>query len=183
MPIRVVRVDEDLHLDRRVVILDGEGRRIITSIEILSPLNKRSRGEREDFRAKQRELLAGGTNLVEIDLIRQGLWALPVPRNGLPDEFSSGTGVCVIRARDPAGRECYATPLDRRLPAIRVPLRETDADVALDLQDILDRTWSVGRFRFDYANADWPTLSEAEEAYARNLLREKGLLPSVELEG
>jgi len=36
-------------------------------------------------------------------------------------------------------------PLRQRLPAIRVPLRETDADVPLDLQALIEQVYRHGR--------------------------------------
>ena len=46
-----------------VEIHDPESRRLVTAIEILSPVNKR--GSRDEYAAKRQELLAGPANLVD----------------------------------------------------------------------------------------------------------------------
>ena len=42
--------------------------------------------------------------------------------------------------------EFYVLPLRERLPAIRVPLRRTDLDAALDLQVLIDQCYERGRY-------------------------------------
>ena len=54
---------------------------IVTSIEILSPSNKKTGSPgREKFLEKQRETLRSETHLVEIDLLRGGTHGLAVPK-------------------------------------------------------------------------------------------------------
>src|SRR5436190_66443 len=54
---------------RYIQIRDGHDRRVVTVIELLSPSNKDSGGDRDAYLAKRNEYLATGTNLVEIDLL------------------------------------------------------------------------------------------------------------------
>ncbi len=53
------------------------GHELVTLIEILSPTNKRPGPDRDSYAAKQREVLESGTNLIEIDLLRNGRRVLP----------------------------------------------------------------------------------------------------------
>lgn len=63
---------------RRIQIIDTQnGGRIVTSIEFLSPANKLGRGL-QLYRKKQREMIEGNVNLVEIDLVRTGDWAVAI---------------------------------------------------------------------------------------------------------
>ncbi len=69
---------------RRVQIVDTQnGNRVVTSIEFLSPANKIGRGL-EQYRKKQHEMIAGEVNLVEVDLVRTGDWAVAVDVGLLP---------------------------------------------------------------------------------------------------
>jgi hypothetical protein len=53
------------------------GHKLITLIEILSPLNKRPGADRDAYRAKQSKVLGSDANLIEIDLLRDGKHVLP----------------------------------------------------------------------------------------------------------
>lgn len=63
-------------------------------------------------------------------------------------------------------------PLRQRLPAIRVPLRRGEPDVALDLQTLIDQAYERGRYgstiRYDKEPA--PPLPPEELAWARDIL-------------
>src|SRR5437867_3491489 len=62
-------------VDRRVEIIDlTSGERVVTAIEVLSPSNKQPGPARDAYRAKQRDFIWAGVNLVEIDLVRKGYW-------------------------------------------------------------------------------------------------------------
>jgi hypothetical protein len=108
--------------ERWIKITDRNDHRLVTVIEFLSPDNKRTQQQRNAFNRKQEALLDGGTNLVEIDLIRQVGWALTVPEIHLSEKYRYPYRICVVRAYQPELAECYAAPLRERLPAIRIPL-------------------------------------------------------------
>jgi hypothetical protein len=63
-------------------------------------------------------------------------------------------------------------PLRQRLPAIRVPLRRTDPDAALDLQSLVDDCYERGRYAsvIDYSKPPHPPLPEEEAAWAKEAL-------------
>src|SRR5262245_35509774 len=79
----VVRVPHDERTEPFLEIYAGRGqeRRLVTSIEILSPTNK-TPGEpgRDLYLRKQREILNSKVHLVEIDLLRGGEHTTAVPR-------------------------------------------------------------------------------------------------------
>ncbi len=58
-------------------IRDRRNRRVVTVLELLSPSNKTPGPDRDDYLAKRRQVLAGMTHLVEIDLRRGGHTAEP----------------------------------------------------------------------------------------------------------
>jgi hypothetical protein len=55
-----------------IEIRDRRNRRVVTVIELLIPSNKSPGSDRDDYLAKRRQVLAGMTHLVEIDLRRGG---------------------------------------------------------------------------------------------------------------
>ena len=157
---------------RYIQIGDAHGR-IVTVIEVLSPANKREEG-RAAYVRKQQDFLAGGVNLVEIDLVRGGARVTAVSTEAL--SFPPGTchHICVARQYVPGmrRREVYLCPLREPLPAIRVPLRVTDPDVPLALQPLIDRCYQAGRYWLgDPKRPLDPPLPPEDAAWAEDRLR------------
>ena len=77
--------------------------------------------------------------------------------------------VCVHRAETLGRFEFYPCGLRQRLPRIRVPLAAGDADVPLDLQAVLEKTYLAGSYhlRLSYAAPPEPPLFPADEAWVR----------------
>jgi hypothetical protein len=149
--------------------------RVITAIEILSPAHKVGEAGRKAYRKKQRDLIEAGVSLVEIDLIRDGSYVLYPPEGNLPPDCRGPYRISAIRASQPDRAEVYRVPLRDRLPAIKIPLRSTDADVVLDLQPLLDRCYENGRYDrdIDYSVDPVPPLQGDDAVWARNLLGER----------
>src|SRR5262245_8348096 len=95
---------------------------------------------------KQREVCASDTNLVEIDLLRGGRHVLAVPLQVIPAKQRTAYRVCVTRARGEGMAEVYPAPLAGPLPKIKVPLRQSDADVVLDLQPLIEQCYRRGGY-------------------------------------
>ena len=60
------------------VLTTHDDRRVVTVIEILSPVNKIGAG-REQYRKKQLDMLEGDVHLLEIDLLRAGQHTVAAP--------------------------------------------------------------------------------------------------------
>lgn len=130
-----------------IEIIDvGSGNRVVTVLELLSESNKYPGDGQSQYLRKQREYLAGGVSLVEIDLLRSGKRVLAVPARWVPPSHRTTYQICVVRGWKPAAYEVYRAPLREPLPSIRVPLRQQDADVPLDLQMLIDRCYHHGRY-------------------------------------
>jgi hypothetical protein len=163
----LVPLEPEPATERSIHIIDRtSGDRVVTTIEFLSPWNKLRRRERQRFRRKQQALLEAGVNLVEIDLVRAGGWAVSVPEGLMPQAAAYPFRFCVIRGHDSLQAECYLNSLQQRLPVIDIPLRPTDADVKLDVQKLIDLAWEEGDYgdleyeretlpRFTPADTDW----------------------------
>jgi hypothetical protein len=175
-----VAVDEPLVVlgdsepERWVEIRDARGR-LITVIEVLSPVNKREGWA--EYRARQREFLAAGVGLVEIDLIRGGLHAAAVGLEQMPPAEGTRYLVCVARPQTGVQRrELYLAPLRQRLPTIRVPLRFGDPDAPLAIQPLVDRCYCMGRHWLTaYKRPLEPVLPPDEAAWASERLRAAGV--------
>lgn len=167
-----VVVDYSQEVLRHVEIVDSRAH-VITALELLSPTNKEEGEARANWRRKRFDYLRGGINVVETDLLRGGAWALPdrsllkpVP----PGRVFHYVGV----TRPPRFTRCefYVIPLRERLPAIRVPLRRTDLDAALDLQVLIDQCYERGRYAsiIDYTHPPHPPLPDEEAAWVKEIL-------------
>jgi hypothetical protein len=160
---------------RHVEIVESRAH-VITAIELLWPTNKEKVECRANWKRKRLDYLRGGINVVEIDLLRGGAWVLP--DRSLLKPCPPGRifhYASVTRPPRISRIEFYVLPLRQRLPAIRVPLRRTDPDAALDLQVLIDQCYERGRYSevIDYKTPTDPPLPEEEAAWAAEILRNK----------
>jgi hypothetical protein len=170
----LVRNSSEPLLHREIQIIDTRaGGRVITAIEILSPTNKTS-GKR-DYRRKQREFQEAGVNLVEIDLQRAGSWALAVRKAAVKKAYRGPYRICVVRDTDRETAEMYRASYASRLPRIRIPLRATDPEARLDLQELLDQAYQDGGYGdTNYRREPDPPFEPEEAAWADTLLKAAG---------
>jgi Protein of unknown function (DUF4058) len=142
-------------------IRDRRGRELVTVIELLSPSNKRSGEDRQQYLAKRRELLRSPTHLVELDLLRG--WE-PMPAE---DRIDGDYSVLVSRAGRRPAAEFWPIRLRDRLPVIPIPLRPADPDLRIDLQQVLHQTYDgPGYEKFIYAGLPEPPLSTEDVGWA-----------------
>lgn len=160
----------------RIEIRSVTHERLVTSIELLSPANKRPGNEgSEAYEQKRQALFQGGVHLLEIDLLRGGVrprLARPLPP----------TAYCVFLSRSYRWPmvDVWPIALADPLPVVPVPLIYPDPDVALDLNRILHQVYRNARYerQIDYrADPPPPPLSAEEAAWLDALLRERGLRP------
>lgn len=152
--------------ERWVEIRETGSGHLVTAIEFLSPGNKQTSRQRDLFRDKQEMMTEAGVNVVEIDLIVGGKWAISAPEDVTPDECAYPYRICVLRANHPSQAECYPTPLSQSLPRLAIPLRPGDADVVLDLQPLLSAAWTDGNYRrIDYVTARRPRFRREDELW------------------
>ena len=161
--------------DRYLEIRERGTHQVVTVIEILSPANKvKGSARHQQFVRKRAEVLNSETHWIEIDLLRGGSRWEAAP---------SGYDYCVALSRverrsldQPTG-EAWMFDLTDPLPAITVPLRSPDPDVALDLQSALNTVYDRAGYAasVDYGQPAEPPLSQAAAAWADGLLREKQL--------
>ncbi len=154
-----------------VEIHEADSGALVTSIEVLSPTNKRGKGL-DEFRAKRQELLDGPAHYLEIDLLRIGD-RFPSP-NALP---SVPYFVFLSRANRRPRIEAWPIALDQPLPTVPVPLLNGDPDVMLDLQRALNTIYEHYSYERATRHSGEPVvrLSEDQQTWADECLRKAGL--------
>lgn len=172
----LIELDDEPITEGFIKITNTKSEKVITVIEVLSLTNKLPGEGQRLYQQKQQELNAGGVSLVEIDLLRSGEHVLNVPKRLIPRRYRTPYRVCVRRGWRPRRVEFYRAPIEKRLPKIQIPLRETDQDVPLDLQALIELCYRNGRYdRTDYTVEPDPPFDSATAAWAIELLKAKGL--------
>ena len=168
---QVFRTPATRTVRRRMLIRELDPPRLVTTLEVLSPENKTARGRR-DFREKQRTLAARGVNLVEIDLLRRGRWAVFPSESGVPAEFREPYRL-VSTIGGSGASELARAPLRAPLPTITVPLRDPEEDVTLEIQPLVETAWVNGAYRsLDYAGLEPPPFDPDDAAWVADRVRE-----------
>jgi hypothetical protein len=174
-PLLVQIEDESVRQGFIEIVDAASGNRVVTIIEFLSPSNKMPGEGRRLYLRKLREVARAGASLVEIDLTREGRRALMLPTSRIPRSHRTTYQACVRRCWKPSAYEIYRAPLRQPLPSIRIPLRQTDADVPLELQAVVDQCYENGRYdSLDYSVPPEPPLDPPDAAWADELLRAAG---------
>lgn len=153
---------------------------LVTSIEILSPGNKRGGEGRDEYLAKQRRVLGSETHLLEIDLLRAGQPTIAAQvsalrQNRLNDERQAYH--CGLARAGGRRLHLWRVGLRERLPRLPVPLLPEDGEVSLDLQAVVNRLYDEGRFErvVNYQEEPIPPFSPEDEVWADELLKAANL--------
>ncbi len=160
---------------RSVLIYDSAGNRIVTAIEILSPWNKAAGHGLLNYMEKREKYINSELNLVEIDLIRTGDWTRMIGPYRAPERGLTTYRVTVTPAED---RWAYHYPISIRskLPTIKIPLRPQDAPAKLNLQELIEKAYVMGRYnRIDYSKPCTPPLIGPEQEWVDEVLRAAGM--------
>ena len=164
-PMRLTLPAVDVERHSSLEIRDRRNRRLVTVLELLSPTNKTSGADRNEYLAKRSQILAGTTHLVEIDLGRGGERPRP------PEIPACDYYVLVSRAEERPDLLLWPINLHNRLPEVPVPLAAPDPNIALDLQAILHRVYDAADYgKYIYGEAPQPPLSPGDAAWARQFV-------------
>jgi hypothetical protein len=164
-PVQLELPAVDIERYASLEIRDRRNRRLVTALELLSPTNKTSGPDRDDYLRKRPQVLDFRINLVEIDLRRGG--QRPRPPELPPCDYY----VIVARTQEWGRLGMWPISLRERLPPIPIPLLPPDPDVLLDLQAVLDRTYDGADYgKYIYGETPDPPLSPVDEAWARQFI-------------
>lgn len=159
---------------RSVLIYDSAGHRIITAIEVLSPWNKSPGKAVREYLDKRKKYINSEMNLVEIDLVRTGDWTEMIGSYLIPERGLTTYRVTVTQP-DETGPYHYPVSIRRKLPTIKIPLRAHDTPARLNLQELIEKAYAMGRYdRIDYARPCKPLFEGPEKEWAEGILKETG---------
>ncbi len=153
----------------RIEIRNTNDRKVVTTIQLLSPINKE--GGREEYLGQRRQFLTSSANLLEIDLHHQG-HRLPMGGPYPPGNYF----VLLSRAQKRPWTEVWPIAIDQALPTVPVPLLKGDPDVPLNLQEAFARVYDEGGFDLavDYRRPPDVELHAGESAWVNQHLRSAG---------
>jgi hypothetical protein len=165
-PVRVTLPRVRREGNRFIRIVDEDGQRVVTVIEVLSPSNKRTGEDRDAYLAKRGEYLASHLNLVEIDFLRGGL-RMPVDVPPAADYL-----VLVSRAVEYPAAGVWPFGVRERFPTVPVPLGREVAELGLDLSLPFREAYDDGHYGrlVKYGRPPTPALREPDATWARELL-------------
>jgi hypothetical protein len=166
---RTIPIEEEIR-EAYLEIKEAATGRVITTIEILSPTNKRGQG-RQKYEDKRQRVLSSRTHLVEIDLLRSGE---SLPMN---DAISSDYHVLISREADRPGADLYPFNLQDPMPIIPIPLQATDVEPTIDLKQIIEEIIVRSGYThfIDYTIDPIPNLSKPDQVWLDGLLQDLGL--------
>lgn len=144
--------------------------RVITTLEILSPANKKGQG-RQKYEEKRQRVFTSQTHLVEIDLLREGS-PLPV----LGTSAHSHYRILVSRADQRPIADLYLFNVQDAIPVFSLPLQFDDPEPFVDLKPLLDNVYMRSGYDYfiDYSLAPIPAFSSSDNTWLDSLLKQSG---------
>ena len=135
---------------------DVEQNKLITVIEILSPVNKRNPGLKP-YRKKRKQLYQSGIHLLEIDLLRRGTRPFKHALIGISD-------YCVNLVKGGDETQVWSFNVMDLLPILPVPLLPEDDAIPLDLGQALQLVYQRSYYRnsIDYTKTPPPPIFSEE---------------------
>ncbi len=156
-----------------VEVVETGAMRLVTAIEILSPVNKQPGMDAHDeYQRKRRELPRSSAHLIEIDLLRAGRRP-PLERPVQPAPYY----VVLSRKERRPYVDVWPIQLADSLPTIPIPLLEPDPDGALDLGAVVSAVYERGGYAtiIDYSQPPPPPLTDAEAVWLNDFLEGHGV--------
>jgi hypothetical protein len=171
---RIVCTEDGHHLKlMTVTVRTVSDNRLVTSIEILSPSNKRAGSHAyRVYHRKRERLLRSPAHVLEMDLLRAG--ERPPLAQALPE---APYFVVLSRAQRRPTAEVWPIQLADPLPVLPVPLLPPDPDVPLNLGAAIATVYERGAYdrRLDYHRPPpAPPLLPSETAWLDERLRAEG---------
>jgi hypothetical protein len=157
-----------------VEVRDSATNQLVTSIEILSPVNKRGKELRE-YRRKRERLETANVHLLEIDLLRRGRRPVLTSRIAQLEQLENVHYLISLLRGGAHSLEVWSVQVTDPLPTVAVPLRHPDRDVALDFGACMKSVYEEAMYdlSIDYAQKPPPpAFDEETQAWIDALLRD-----------
>ena len=159
----LIRMAAEMH-ETYLEVRDTERGKLVTLIELLSPANKVLGKGRRKYMKKRERVLESRTNLVEVDMIRDGE---PMPHDGR--RVASDYRILVSARRSRPRALLFPFNVRDPIPTVSLPLLPVDAEPEMDLGTILHAMVERARFdlRLHYDQPPTPPLRDEDAAWAR----------------
>lgn len=154
--------------ERYLEVREAGTNTVITTIEVLSPKNKRKGDGRTAYEYKRRRVLGSLSHLVEIDLLRANP---PMPMIGTLEPVDYR--IVVSRSSSRPAADLYGFGVREAIPDFPLPLKPEDAELVVNLQAIVDRVYDFGSYdvRIDYRHpVPPPALSKSDQQWVDEVL-------------
>jgi uncharacterized protein DUF4058 len=154
-----------------IEIRDAASNVLVTGIEIISQVNKREPGLTR-YRQKRERMREAGVHLLELDLLRRGTR----PLSAHPRLPASHYLMTLTRSRAQV-IEVWPVSIRDPLPVLPVPLRQPDADIALDLSKALAAIYEEAAYdlSLNYRQTPPPPpLAPEDEAWREGVVARAG---------
>lgn len=171
-PIRVeVPMPEEFR-ERYLEIRDVMTGEVVTTLELISPSNKRSGRGRLQYEEKRLAILGSRTHLIEIDLIR-AFSPLPL-RSDLPVSLYR---ILISRSEQRPRADLYPFNLRDSIPSVPIPLKSDDPELLINLQHLLHQVYDRAAYdlEIDYQQDPMPPLSDEDTQWVDSWLKQQGL--------
>jgi hypothetical protein len=161
--------------ERYLEVCDTATNSVVTVIELLSPVNKRSGKGRATYEDKRQKILESTAHLVEIDLLR-AFAPMPLRQNNIPWDYR----ILISRSEQRPDANLYGFNLPEPIPYFPLPLKNPEESIAplappviaINLQNILEALYDRAgyEYRIDYQQpVPSPTLSPENQAWIAQL--------------
>ena len=169
-----VLIDLDLEprTENYVQVIDvRSGHRVVTAVEVVSPTNKRAGEGKRLYLQKRQDMILGGANTVEIDLLRAGDWLLPIsPGTNLAGPSDHLPGVDLEGAGSQLAWRFFACPSALVCRCCRSRSVPRMPRLPWTFRAILDQCYRNGGYDdIDYNVPPSPPLSDDDRELGRNL--------------
>jgi hypothetical protein len=140
---------------------------VVTTIELLSPKNKRTGEGRTAYLQKRQKILTSSTHLIEIDLLRSGE-IFPMI-GGVKSYYR----ILVSRSFQRPKAQLYAFNLREIIPPFPIPLRVGEEEPLLEMQPLLHQVYDRARFELaiDYNQLCSPKLSPEDTTWLQSFIK------------
>ena len=155
----------------RYLTVKNSSQDVVTVIELLSPTNKSNAIGRQKYLDKRYKVLSSLTNLVEIDLLRGGR---PMP---MEIDQSSDYRIVISRPSQRPQADMYLFRIRDIMPNIPIPLRSSDFDVNLPLNQLFHTMYEQRGYdlEIDYTKPPQPRLNKDDAEWAMSLIKQSKL--------
>lgn len=158
--------------ERYLEIRETSNHAVITVVEILSPTNKRQGEGRRIYATKRQTVLGSASHLVEIDLLRANApMTMHLVNRKTP--AADSYRILVSRSECRPRADLYEFTLREPIPKFPLPLKETEEQVLVDLQSLLNGIYARSGYdlRVDYqAPVPPPAPSPENQAWVYEIL-------------